>query len=274
MLLLFRAGNFSRLVLPLSMVARLEEIARARIEYAAGTPVVRYREGILPLISLASLLEAGSAVTGMTSETLQVIVFSEGERSVGIVVDEILDIVDDAVTIKRPGSAAGLLGSAVVGGKVTDFVDLAALLKAARGGVEDVLAGASETGRKLLLVDSRKIPRGIMRSYLEMHGHHVVECTGMDDALRLMERTPVDAILTAVHLGERSGLELLKAIRGQAEFMALPVLGLTTGSELPPDQNAFTACFSGEDRGGLLRAIQVATGPLLEPANVRQTAGS
>jgi DNA-binding response OmpR family regulator len=113
-----------------------------------------------------------------------------------------------------------------------------------------------------------------MRSYLEMHGHHVVECTGMDDALRLMERTPVDAILTAVHLGERSGLELLKAIRGQAEFMALPVLGLTAGSELSPEQNAFTACFSGEDRGGLLRAIQIATGPLLEPANVRQTAGS
>jgi two-component system chemotaxis sensor kinase CheA len=133
MLLLFRAGRFPRLVLPLSMVARLEEFPASRIEYAGGLPVLRYREAILPLISLSTLLDPGSAAPLLDGGALQVIVFREGEQSIGIVVDEILDIVDDAVTVKRAGSTFGLVGSGVVAGKVTDFVDLGAILKAADG---------------------------------------------------------------------------------------------------------------------------------------------
>ena len=104
MLLLFRSGKFPRLVLPLSLVARLEEFPISRMEYAAGAPVLRYRESILPLVWLSSLLDPGSFRDGLDAghESLQVIVFSEGDRYVGIVVDEILDIVDDAVTIRRP----------------------------------------------------------------------------------------------------------------------------------------------------------------------------
>jgi two-component system chemotaxis sensor kinase CheA len=43
-LLLFSAGRFPRLVVPLSMVARLEEFPRSRVEYASGVPVLHYRE--------------------------------------------------------------------------------------------------------------------------------------------------------------------------------------------------------------------------------------
>jgi two-component system chemotaxis sensor kinase CheA len=273
MLLLFQAGGFSRLVLPLALVSRLEEISRDRIEYAAGAPVVRYREAILPLISLAELLDPLAPAAPSLKETLQVIVFTEADRSVGIIVDEILDIVDDAVTIKRPGTRAGLLGSAVVGGKVTDFVDLAVLLDAACGG-SAAMSGKPETPRKLLLVDSRKIQRGMLRSYLEIHGHQVIESSGIEDALRTMERTPVDAVLTALGLGSTRGCDLLQAIRAQVEFLSLPVLGLSAGREAPPDRGSFTNCLGEEDREGLLRAIQLATGPHVDQSNLLETTGS
>jgi two-component system chemotaxis sensor kinase CheA len=133
-LLLFSAGRFSRLVVPLSMVARLEEFASSKIQYAAGLPVLDYRDAILPLVSVGEMLDPGSPDTAMKGESLQVIVFSQGDRHVGLVVDAIQDIVEEVVVIKRASPAFGLLGSGVVGGKITDFIDLAALLHAAIGG--------------------------------------------------------------------------------------------------------------------------------------------
>jgi two-component system, chemotaxis family, sensor kinase CheA len=132
-LLLFTAGRFSRLVVPLSMVARLEEFSSSRIQYAAGLPALHYRDVILPLVSLGAILDRGAPDAAMERDSLQVIVFSEGNRHVGLVVDKIQDIVEEVVTVKRAGSSFGLLGSGVVGGKITDFVDLGALLEAAIG---------------------------------------------------------------------------------------------------------------------------------------------
>ena len=55
-LLLFRAGRFDRLAVPLSLVARLEEVEGERVERAAGRTVLHYRGDILPLVSLRSVL--------------------------------------------------------------------------------------------------------------------------------------------------------------------------------------------------------------------------
>ncbi len=52
-LLLFKAGSFDRLAVPLSLVSRLEEFPTDVLEWADGRRVVQYRERILPLVSLA-----------------------------------------------------------------------------------------------------------------------------------------------------------------------------------------------------------------------------
>ncbi len=59
--LLFRAGAFERLAVPLSLVARLEEIPLAKIEHAGGKQVVQYRGRILQLASLAEILDPRQA---------------------------------------------------------------------------------------------------------------------------------------------------------------------------------------------------------------------
>jgi two-component system chemotaxis sensor kinase CheA len=131
-LLLFRAGSFERLAIPLSLAARLEEFPQSMVEQASAGTVVQYRNRILPLISLCSLLEPDAPSASEISDPLQVIVFHDGERSVGVVVDQILDIAEEAVAIRQQSSHKGLLGSAVVGKLVTDFLDLSAVLNACR----------------------------------------------------------------------------------------------------------------------------------------------
>lgn len=130
-LLLFRAGSFERLAVPLSLVARLEEFPQSSIERAGGCHVVQYRDCILPLVSLRTVLEPETADQDHIADPAQVVVFNDGDRSVGLVVDQILDVAEEAVTVRQKTTRKGLLGSGVVGKRVADFLDLNYVIRTA-----------------------------------------------------------------------------------------------------------------------------------------------
>jgi two-component system chemotaxis sensor kinase CheA len=129
-LLLFNAGQNSRLAIPLSMVARLEEFPRSRVEYSGDQEVVQYRGQILPLIDLAKFLPHDGEAQA-DSDPMQVVVYSEQGRSVGLVVGKINDIVHQSVTVNRQAGRDGILGSAVIQDRVTDLLDVAGIIRAA-----------------------------------------------------------------------------------------------------------------------------------------------
>jgi two-component system chemotaxis sensor kinase CheA len=129
-LLLFSLPGRERLALPLDQASRLEEIPPSRIELSGAREVVQYRGRIMPLVRLERHL-SGSVSRADSTAPLQVIVYQRAGEAVGLVVGQIRDIVDEAFEL-QPGSAApGLLGSAIVQGRVTDFVDAPGLLRAA-----------------------------------------------------------------------------------------------------------------------------------------------
>ena len=118
---MFRSGETSRLALPLSAVARLEEFPLHMVEHSGGDEVVQYRGEIMPLVRISRLLQEGADVA---SDPLQVVVFSDEGRSVGLVVDRIEDITDETIQVHDDEHKGFLLGSAVIQQKVTDIVDL------------------------------------------------------------------------------------------------------------------------------------------------------
>ena len=171
MLLLFAAGRWDRIAVPLSLVARLEEVPSQRIERASGHHVLHYRGDILPLVILASVLGA-ELMAASFPEMVEVIVFTDGSRRIGVIVDRIVDIVDAAVTVRRGSSAPALLGSALIGGKITDLLDLHSVVGSAG---EDWLSsvGDAQRGGKLLLVDSNRPGREMLSAYLSASGYMV-----------------------------------------------------------------------------------------------------
>jgi two-component system chemotaxis sensor kinase CheA len=96
------------------------------VETAGNEEVLQYRGEILPLIRLAKVL---GEQPDEAREVLQVIVYSEGGRRVGLVVSEILDIVEETLTVKRRRAHAGVLGSAVVQGRVTELLDVHGVIR-------------------------------------------------------------------------------------------------------------------------------------------------
>ncbi len=263
--LVFQAGRFQRLGVPLALVARLEQLPRRNIEFASGQPVLHYRDQILPLLALGHLLDASSPDLSLEaggSPTMQVIVFDDGNRRVGVVVDKIVDIIEETVTFSQRCSHPGLLGSAIIGGTITDLIDLNTLLRA-------VTQGESEAHKKapsrLLIVDPSTIERTMLRGYLEMCGYHVTPASSLEESLELLQRLPQpDLVITAVELGDHTGAELLQALRALRGCAHLPVIAMAR--EGAPEYRAseaatghrFDAIAAPEDRAEVLRLIRSA----------------
>ena len=138
---LFRIRNDWWVAIPLSDVARLEELPRAAVERVGDRRVVQYRGGLMPLLPLRDLLEGTAAEAGSTSgrgetahfasipsPSLQVVVHEESGARVGLVVEEILELVEQDFEIDTVTGRHGVTGSAVIRGRATDILDVPELL--------------------------------------------------------------------------------------------------------------------------------------------------
>ena len=129
--LLVQCGSHGRMAIPLSLVARLEEFPKSAIEFAGEQEVTQYRGQIMPLIRLSRILQLSSAETAVPTgeDRMQVVVYSESGRSVGLIVDRIVDIVDEKMALQNPAERRGVLGSSVIQKRVTDLLDVPSVVR-------------------------------------------------------------------------------------------------------------------------------------------------
>jgi len=136
--LLFAGPGDSRMAIPLSTLARLEEFPVAQVEMSGSQWVTQYRGQILPLIRLNVVLEECrnklptlQAPPAPDSGPIQVLVLNHDGRSFGLVVERILDIVEDRADVRSAATRAAVLYSVVIGDRVTELLDIPAILRSA-----------------------------------------------------------------------------------------------------------------------------------------------
>ncbi len=143
--LLFATRDGGRMAVPVAQVARLEEFPRSAVERAGPQDVVQYRGEILPLIDVARVLNPrrrpadgrprrGQPSAGQRADTVRVVVYAGRDRRVGLVVDEIIDITEEAITSRSRAGRRGVEFTAVVQGRVTEFLDVEDVLRYADPG--------------------------------------------------------------------------------------------------------------------------------------------
>ena len=231
-LLLFRAGSFERLAVPLSLVARLEEFPAVGHRACGRGP-----GGAIPQPHPSPGASAGRARTrrvrtaSQMPDPVQVVVFNDGDRSVGMVVDQILDVAEEAVTVRQKSGRKGLLGSAVVGKRVTDFLDLNEVIRRGRGELVPGHGADRANGKRILVAEASAFSRGLIRSGLDMAGYRVLEAANLDEAIRGLEQQPVDVVVAALDLPPNGSSALLAAMRRRPEWERIPVLALADSAE-------------------------------------------
>lgn len=128
-LVIFSLPGRERLAMKLDDAARLEEFPADRIEVIGQREAIQYRGKILPLIRLSRHL-ATQANERTREERVQVVVCQQGQVQVGFVVGRILDILAEQVDFQPASGTAGVSGAGIVQGKITEFIDVPALVRA------------------------------------------------------------------------------------------------------------------------------------------------
>jgi len=255
-MLLFRAGSEQKMAVPLGLVARLEDIPRDKIEVSCGAPVTQYRGKLMPLIALSGVIDAEKPQQA-------VLVFSDRDRSMGLMVDEIIDVVEDRLDIQLSGARPGLLGTAVIAGGATDVIDTGYWLTLAwKDWFRDVPhAGESHGARHVLVVEDSSFFRQLLVPSLGAAGYRVTAAASAAEALKLREAGVVfDAILSDIEMPDMSGLEFARAVRESGPWASLPMIALT-GHVEPRDVEAgrdagFTDYVAKFEREALLASLQ------------------
>jgi two-component system chemotaxis sensor kinase CheA len=139
-LLLFATPDDGRMAIPLNRVAHLDTIDRRAVEYAGSVELTQYRGEILPLIRIDASLEERRreprrAAPTDSPESLHVVVYSADGRKVGLVVEQIIDIVEKELDLQRPGTRSFVLGTMVIRDRVTEILDVDRLVADADPGL-------------------------------------------------------------------------------------------------------------------------------------------
>ncbi len=257
-LLLFRAGEGAPKAVPLGLVARLEDLPAERIERAGDNMVVQYRDNLMPLIPLA-----GYAPTPEPGTRQAVLVFGDGGHAMGLMVDEILDVLEAPLAIDRAGARQGFLGSAVIAGKVTEVLDCAYWLR--EGGINWAggRTGEDRAKPRILLVEDSSFFRNLVVPGLSAAGYDIVGVPNGREALRLREAGEAfDIIVSDINMPEMDGFQLVRAIRDGGPWQDLPVIALSGQAE-PADvargrDAGFTDYVAKFDRDALSGSISQA----------------
>jgi two-component system chemotaxis sensor kinase CheA len=121
-LLVMGVGGGRRMALPLELVDRIEGFSPGVIERTGDLELVQYRDEIVPLARLSGFL--GVEPARATDEVMPVVLARIEEQTIGLVVDEIVDIVEGQVSMTDHDERAGVAGSATISGRETAVIDL------------------------------------------------------------------------------------------------------------------------------------------------------
>jgi len=257
-LLLFRAGDGGQKAVPLALIARLEEIDVRQIEQSNGKPLVQYRGKLMPLISTDPSYK-------MRAEGRQpILVFADHDRSMGLAVDEIVDIVEDHLAVELTADRPGLIGSAIVAGKATEIIDAGFYLTQAYRdwfhAAADMDFGSAQKSKRVLLVDDSPFFRNLLTPLLSVAGYDVTTVESGDHALGLCEAgEDFDIIISDIEMPGMNGFDFASAVRKTGRWQQTPLVALSSHAS-PRDLDrgraaGFSDYLAKFDREALLHSL-------------------
>jgi two-component system chemotaxis sensor kinase CheA len=255
-MLVFRAGSPEPKAVPLSLVTRLEEVACDKIEHSNGRYLVQYRGALMPLVPV------GHETRVRDKGTQPLLVFSDAGRSMGLVVDEIVDIVEDNLNIEVASDIPGILGSAVIKGQATEILDIGHYLPLA---FEDWFRRkemrAEALTKKLLFVDDSAFFRNMLTPVLKAAGYDVTTVSAADEALARLKASPdYNVIVSDIEMPGMNGFELAEAVKADPKAARIPIIALSSLTNPASIERGRQAGFHDYvakfDRPGLIAALK------------------
>jgi two-component system chemotaxis sensor kinase CheA len=226
-LLLFEAGGSDPKAVPLGLVSRLEEIDMANVETSGDRPVIQYRGELMPLV----IVDGAAELNGDGKRA--VLVFADGSRKMGVVVDQILDIVEERLNIELASTQPGYIGGAVLNGRSTDVIDIGYYATQAYSDwfrVEgDTPYGNGEAKTSVLIVDDSAFFRNLLVPMLSVGGYAVTTAESPPEALAMRDDGRMfDLIISDIDMPGMSGFDFATECRADPRWQKVPMVALSS----------------------------------------------
>lgn len=219
-MLVFRTGAGNLQALPLSLVTRLEEIDAGQFQHGGGRTLLHYRGRLVPVSPLAD--------TQLRSQGVQpLVIVSDGEMTAALAVEAIVDIVEDSFDLEMAtADEPGVIGSAVIRGRITDIVDLAHYLPLNEPGWFATRRSTAPAGR-VLLIEPSDFLRDMLSPILKVSGQAITMVADFDNELA-STGNGFNVALLDLDREIDAAFVFAAELRAQAGRERLRILGLTT----------------------------------------------
>lgn len=249
-LILFRAGQGVQKVLPLSLVSRIEMVDANRIEISDGRHVMLHNTRLMPLVPVDQCMDVSTG-------TYPVLVVSTADHTFGLIVDEIVDVVELALDVQLESSRPDIVGSAELRGHTVELIDTTHFMQLA---YPNGCKAAGVAPKSVLLIESDTFAREMLNPMLSAGGYKVVAVTSTAEAEARFEKGErFDAILVAADLPKGAAHRFVRAKRKIAGFTEMPIVALTGKANGPSasalSSHGYSLGISKYDRHSLLSTI-------------------
>lgn len=227
--LLFTIEGNDRYAVPLSIVNRLEVFNRSQVERSSGKEVIQYRGSIISLIDLTKLFSQG--VSDHSSEFIHCIVISEANQPVGLIVKEMIDVLELEAGLHPSPENPLLMGTAVIAGKTTDIIDVYKVLSnemPSRFTESSGFHSLSANQVNVVCLDASKFEADLIKQYLASKGFHVIHSPNRQKVMEALKQAPVKVMLFDIDHHKINGLEFVKEIRAGEQYKQIHIIALTS----------------------------------------------
>ncbi len=242
-LILLETCRGQRMGILASMVARVEKIAKGRVERISDRAYVRYRDrtfrAVFPCQALGLDFEgSGMAEVESTGDEeedgffFMVIPNIPGIQA-GLVFSKIIDSIDVYIDLdQRAVQMEGVYGSARINDQIVLLPDLSQVFRMADVYLPPVNSGVDGSGLNALVVDDTPLLRILTASFLDQAGFEVAEARDGEMALGLLKKNRFDLLISDINMPAMTGLELAQETR-ETPNAEIPMIA--TSSSITPD---------------------------------------
>ncbi len=239
-MMVFGTGDAHPKAVHMSVVSRIDRIETSRVQKIDNDSyLVQYDDTLMPVIC------PGSSKLDETKEIQRIIVFKDGDKSMGFLVDDIYEIAETDVVIDIASDIDGVIGNAVISGRPTEILDVSHFIdKALDNWFKDKSLHAGKD-LSVLIVDDSHFFRNMLHSMVSSRGYKTDVTANPIEALSMLQTRQYDVLVSDIEMPEMTGIELIKAIRAtKGRNKDIPAIAISSHSRQEDKEIGLEAGFN------------------------------
>ena len=235
--LLVDIGMSEKYAIPLCMVHRLEDFNINEVKKTGNQDVVRYRNSLLPIISVKKHLQIESAVESSreNSDSKSVVVINKSGKSYGLEVDHIEDVVAvDSDINSDVRDRQGILGNAIIDDNLVVVLDTMKIIEDMTGhfGKSERISdkGKDRSQHNILLAEDNNFYRKYIVESLTQAGYQVFAACDGKEAFAMLQKNPekYSMLVSDIEMPEMDGCELVESIKKEENIPDFPMIAVSS----------------------------------------------